>query len=61
MTIQVKILNGKVKKRASKLENKPKILTSQYVRELNKGISARIIQRQISSAPDTPLVRKRIR
>lgn len=49
MKIQVKVLNGIVKQEV-KNEDKSMILTSSYVRKLNKGISYRILEREAHQA-----------
>ncbi len=47
MALKVRILNGKVKNyKIKKYEQSPKILTNQYIRFLNQGISFRIEQNQ---------------
>lgn len=47
MALKVRILNGKVKNyKIKKYEQAPKILTNQYIKFLNQGISFRIEQNQ---------------
>ncbi len=49
MSIRVKVIT-KADIPEIKEEDKPKILTSKYVRELNRGISYRILQIQAANA-----------
>jgi len=63
VVIEVKVLNGTVKgaamrKRRNSNEQPAQILTNAYVRQLNRGISYRIQQREVAHAESIDVVAK---